>query len=95
MLNSHKFNRTLTAPLSELVKVSGRSLLKTLRTYIILLILIQYIFNLTEFFLYRLIVVYFFEKIAGYFYSYKVVATILGLGLCLRLYSKGIDFEKP
>jgi hypothetical protein len=95
MSNSLKFNRTLTAPLSELVKVSGRTLLKTLRTYIILLILIQYIFNLTEFFLYSLIVVYFCEKIAGYFNSYKVVATILELGLCLRLPSKGIDFEKP
>ncbi len=95
MLNSLKFNRTLTAPLSELVKVSGRTLLKTLRTYIILLILIQYIFNLTEFFLYRLIVVYFCEKIAGYLNSYKVMSTILGLGLCLRLCSKGINFEKP
>ena len=93
MLNSLKFNRTLTAPLSELVKVSGRTLLKTLRTYIILLILIQYIFNLTEFFLYRLIVVYFCEKIAGYLNSYKVMSTILGLGLCLDYVVKELTLK--
>ena len=95
MLNSLKFNRTLIARLSKLDKVPGTTLLKTLRTYIILLILKQYIFNLAGFILYSLIVVYFCENVAGYSNSYKVMDTILGLGLILRLYSEGIDFEKP
>ena len=95
MLNSLKFNRTLIARLSNVDKVPRATLLKTLRTYIILLILKQYIFNLARFILYSLIVVYFCENVAGYSNSYKVMDTILGLGLILRLYSEGIDFEKP